>query len=76
MECVHLPQNVLRITGKNMNEEQRHLDEYNSYKDVLESIINSEYFKKKDVLYKNWIENRLKAVDRRIADVENILQRQ
>lgn len=59
-----------------MNEEQRHLDEYNSYKDVLESIINSEYFKKKDVLYKNWIENRLKAVDRRIADVENILQRQ
>ena len=75
MVCVHLPQNVLGMRERNMNDDERHLDEYKSYKEVLESIMNSEFFNKKDNLYKGWIENRLKSVDRRITEVENILQR-
>tara|TARA_R110002020_G_scaffold249930_4_gene463997 strand:- start:4960 stop:5142 length:183 start_codon:yes stop_codon:yes gene_type:complete len=59
-----------------MNEEQRHLAEYNSYKEVLESIINHGGFKKKDNVYRGWIETRLKSVNRRITEVENLLQRQ
>ena len=75
MVCVHLPQNVLGMRERNMNDDERHLDEYKSYKEVLESIMNSDFFKKKDNLYKRWIENRLKSVDRSIIEVENILQR-
>ena len=75
MVCVHLPQNVLGMRERHMNDDERHLDEYKSYKEVLESIMNSEFFNKKDNLYKSWIENRLKSVDRRIIEVENILQR-
>tara|TARA_Y100001949_G_scaffold45024_1_gene37153 strand:- start:662 stop:829 length:168 start_codon:yes stop_codon:yes gene_type:complete len=53
-----------------MNDEERHLLEYENYKKRLEESIPKETDKK----VKDWLENRLKSVKRRIKDVSIVIK--
>ena len=53
-----------------MNDDERHLVEYEKYKQELLEKIEKETNRQ----HKDWFENRLKSVKRRIIEISNVIK--
>ena len=61
---------VQNVSVVAMNDDERHLLEYENYEKILEESIPKETDKRE----RDWLENRLKSVKRRIIDTKKEIE--